>query len=808
MGMLVAALLFLLPGCGKKQGGGDDETARLLAELAEMDPNVRIRAAAKLGQLRAEKAVGPLIECLADIRPDVRKAAVEALGTIGAQAGVAPLAGILTSEKEAEGLRRTVAFALGQIGHADAVPALAEGLRSKDENLSYACVHALGNIPHDAAVKVLVEAIEKGSSTIQRAAAGLLKGYASELALAKSRSLLSSKDPLLRIAAAEHLAEQHDTKGLDGLIRLLGDFDHRVRRKMPKLMAGFGADVIEPMTKLLARKTPADRNAARTLALAQGSAIEVLKEFEGKAVVRALVSAGAAAGPAWRSAQSQLTRRMNGRECRETVMAMFKSGNAAERSFIVRLVSGYLRGKVPSNSTKEKREAALRDAGFEILAPAIEELATWLKSKDKATRVQAAGTLCSLGDIRGRDIVLGELRAQVQGDRILSRGSVQNSLRLLGPVANQAVADVMWPVFQKGNFDTSLMLTMVPVFSTTHDSRFADPLIAMLDKRIKGTAKGKLSRGPGTTESKICQALGAVGDKRAIPTIYKHLKRYGNHHWWSSSQIIPAESILQCDLDEGYKNLTKMLKVVHSVNAELIGALSTMTTRYPDRRAIPALLLWVNHDVGKVRDVVHAALGTHGKNHMDWLIEAFDEASYVQRQGLAAVITDAIGEPARPALLKAARDKRPKVRQGVVWTLGCLSGEGAGDVVEAGLKDKHPQVRAAAAWSVVALGDPTLADLVIGLLKDSDEAPRSMAAQKLGELGVKTAVQPLITALKDKSAEVRGFAAISLAKLHAEEALDELEPMLKDENDKVQAAAEYAIRVLKTPPPAPSDEQG
>ena len=808
IGIAVVLPALFLPGCGKKTETEVSETAQHLAKLEDVDPKVRSRAALELGRLQAQEAAGPVVELLGDIHPDVRKAAIEALGMIGAREGAVPLGRIVTSDREPGGVRRMAAYSLGQVGHADGVPALAEGMRSQDENLAYACVHALGNIPHDAAVTVLIEAIDKGTPTIQRAAAGLLGGYAGELALAKSRSLLTSRDPKLRLAAAEHLAGNLDTKALDGLIVLLGDSDRKVRGKMPKLIAGFGSDVIEPMTKLLARKPPADRNAARALALAQGSAVEVLKEFQGKAVIRALVAAGTAGGPAYRSAQSQLTRRMNDRDCRETVMAVFKSGSAAERSFIVRFASGYLRGKVPGNSTKEKRDTALREAGFDTLRPAIEELAGWLKSKDKNTRIQAAGTLCSLGDVRGRDIILGELRAQVQGDRILSRGSVQNSLRLLGPVANQAVADVMCPVFQKGDFDTSLAITMVPIFSGTRDSRFAPPLIAALERKIKGTQKGKLSRGPGTTESKLCQALGAVGDKRAVPMIYKHLKRYGNHHWWSSSKIIPAESILQCDLDEGYKNLMKMLKEVHSVNAELIGALSTMTTRYPDKRAIPALLLWVNHDVGKVRDVVHAALGFHGRNHMDWLIDAFDEASYVQRQGLAAVITDTIGEPARAALLEAAKDKRPKVRQGVVWTLGCLSGEGARDIVEAGLKDEHPQVRAAAAWSVVALNDATLADLVIGLLKDSDAAPRAMAADRLGELGVKTAVQPLIAALKDESAEVRGVAAISLAKLRAEDALDELEPLLKDENHKVQAAAEYAIRVLKAPPAAPAKEQG
>jgi len=805
-GIAVTVLALSTSGCGKKPAGESDATAEHLAKLEDVDPKVRSRAALELGRLRAQQAAGPIVGLLGDIHPDVRKAAIEALGMLGAREGAIPLGRIVTSEKEPGGVRRMAAYSLGQVGHADGVPALAEGMRSKDENLSFACVHALGNIPHDSAVTVLIEAIDKGAPTIQRAAAGLLGGYASELALAKSRSLLTSKDSHLRLAAAEHLAGQHDTKALDGLIVLLGDPDLKVRREMPKLVAGFGSDVIEPMTKLLARDWPKDKGAARRLALAQGSAIEVLKEFEGKGIIRALVSAGAAAGAASRSAHVQLNRRMKDTECRETVMAIFKSGNSAERAFIVRLVSGYLRGKVSGKSTKKERDVALREAGFDLFTPVVEELAAWLKDKDERRRVEAAGTLCSLGDVRGRDVILGQLRAQVKGDRVLSRGSAQNSLRLLGPVANQAVADIMWPVFQKGNFDTSLAVAMIPVFFATRDSRFADPLIAALSRRIKAAGK-KPPRGPGTTEARLCQALGAVGDKRAVPVIYKQLKRYGNHHWWSSSKIVPAESILQCDIDEGYENLMRMLKEVHSVNAELIGALSTMTTRYPDPRAIPALLLWVNHDVGKVRDVVHAALGEHGKNHMDWLIEAFDEASYVQRQGLAAVITDTIGEPARPALLEAVKDARPKVRQGAIWTLGCLGGEGARDAVKAGLTDKHAQVRAAAAWSVVALGDPTLVDPMTELLKDSDDAPRAMAAQKLGELGVRTAIQPLIAALKDKSAEVRGFAAISLGKLRAEEALDELEPLLKDENDKVQAAAEYAIKTLKSRP-APETGEG
>jgi len=68
---------------------------RLLAELDDPDPEVRLHAASRLGKEGGTRAVTRLIDCLADEHPDVRRYAAEALGRLGDGRAGAPLRRLL-----------------------------------------------------------------------------------------------------------------------------------------------------------------------------------------------------------------------------------------------------------------------------------------------------------------------------------------------------------------------------------------------------------------------------------------------------------------------------------------------------------------------------------------------------------------------------------------------------------------------------------------------------------------------------------------------------------------------------------------
>lgn len=80
----------------------------------------RRAAATVLGEIKAEEAVGPLIELLQGEHPSVHRAAAEALGKIKAGEAAGPL--IERLQDEDAGMRRVAAWVLSMIGYNPPLP--------------------------------------------------------------------------------------------------------------------------------------------------------------------------------------------------------------------------------------------------------------------------------------------------------------------------------------------------------------------------------------------------------------------------------------------------------------------------------------------------------------------------------------------------------------------------------------------------------------------------------------------------------------------------------------------------------------
>lgn len=145
----------------------------LVGLLDDPEPAVRAKAAFALGQIGDPAAVPGLVAALVDPSTWVADALVDALGRFG-RAAPAPLEKALTSGDDL--VRERAAEALGHLGAATAVPALARALADPSAELRMAALLALGAIDDDAARTEVVRAARHADERLAAVARRLANG--------------------------------------------------------------------------------------------------------------------------------------------------------------------------------------------------------------------------------------------------------------------------------------------------------------------------------------------------------------------------------------------------------------------------------------------------------------------------------------------------------------------------------------------------------------------------------------------------------------------------------------------------------
>lgn len=806
-----AATLLALAGCGRgpEQNAGEATTAQLAADLTATAPETRIRAATQLGLRGDAAAVSPLIDCLDDIRPDVRKAAATALGHVGHSDAVPRLCAVTTASGGDVELKRLAANALAQIADRRAVPSLAQCLDGEDEGLAFSCAYALGQIG-EPALDALIHAVEEGGPQAQRAAASVLGQIPGDQTLRTLRGLLTSTDASLRLSAAENLGRLRDTNAVPEIAALLMDPDLTVRRGTPRVLASFGPAAARALGILLAidantveREATDGRNVLVSVGPAHAAAVKLLLRLDGAAIVRPLVIASKSRhGGAAQTAREYLIRQLDQRSCRDELFRLAFEGTPQERERAIGVVASFLRSRrMPPWDTAEKRQAGLTEMGLADIADHLEPMAKALRSRRQDVRLTAALCLCLLSDLRGKEMVLAEALSAADALRGEPRNAKElhsraaSYLSALRPVADAAMADKVAPLLKLGDPKSEsypgglsgVFASVVSILERGGQPRHAEILIPML-------SVSQLRRG---VALRVCDALGAMGEKRAFDPMVKYMKGFGNHQYWGNARAQIMRALFQCDRERAYAVVGAATVDARAYDHVVLSGIADLYRRFPDARAVLPLVHWVNHDIGKTQDIFREALVEIGRKDLSWLVDGLDTRDHKKRTALAGVIADGFGADALPAMLKAAEDKRPRIRQGAVWTLGCIGGADAVAAVQKALTDEHPGIRSAAAWSAGRLRVASLSGAMLVLLKDEDAGVRSMAAEQLGATGGVDAVSPLVTALRDRDVKVRAYAAMSLAKLEAVDALTALEDLGPEKDPDVHAAVEYAVRVLR-----------
>jgi HEAT repeat protein len=172
----------------------------LINALKHADPEVRLKAAEMLGQLKDEVASNALIEGLHDDCWSVRRNAAWALGEIGATRAIPYL--VSSFSKTWEGIDAYCAEALVKIGRPAVMPLL-QVIEGPDLNTRYWSIEALGEIGDTRAVEPLI-------------------------------TLLTDKDVIVRYSAAKALGAIGDSRAFNSLAQLLHDPSAMVKQQAKK----------------------------------------------------------------------------------------------------------------------------------------------------------------------------------------------------------------------------------------------------------------------------------------------------------------------------------------------------------------------------------------------------------------------------------------------------------------------------------------------------------------------------------------------------------------------------------------------
>jgi HEAT repeat protein len=176
---------------------------------------IRMEAAAALGDVGDARAVEPLVEALSDVDNRVRETVVEALDALEwrpAENAVGASYWILKMRWE-ECVR---------IGP-PAVPPLLEALKYQDPQVCRGAVRALAAIGDKRATVPLVQMLRDGSQQVRQSVALALIKIGDPKAIAPLIALLDNHDPSLRQASVEILGQIGDERAVKSLANMLTD---------------------------------------------------------------------------------------------------------------------------------------------------------------------------------------------------------------------------------------------------------------------------------------------------------------------------------------------------------------------------------------------------------------------------------------------------------------------------------------------------------------------------------------------------------------------------------------------------------
>ena len=150
-----------------------DVVTRLIHELKDTNPDVRMDAAEKLGELKSKRAVSPLSNLSKDPDALVRICVAESLGDIKSRKAIPVLLDMLKDKDEL--VRGYAAEGLGMIGDKSVIPVLEKMLREEKSNATKLRLYtALYRMGQQAMLESILGCLEDHDYGVRCAAANTL----------------------------------------------------------------------------------------------------------------------------------------------------------------------------------------------------------------------------------------------------------------------------------------------------------------------------------------------------------------------------------------------------------------------------------------------------------------------------------------------------------------------------------------------------------------------------------------------------------------------------------------------------------
>lgn len=207
----------------------------LAAAVTDADPEIRSMAVGSIPDPAGDDwAFGALVLALRDLNEQVRVSAASRLGYTGRVDVVAPLAALAADPTPR--VRSMVAYALGRLGSHEATPALQRLLHDPDRHVRESAAEALGSVGGPAAVDALLAlAADQDPQLRVRAAKALAKAAHSDPRVAPQLTMLARDgEAAVRAATLSGLASAEGGPSHRGrlLVELADDPDPLVRQRV------------------------------------------------------------------------------------------------------------------------------------------------------------------------------------------------------------------------------------------------------------------------------------------------------------------------------------------------------------------------------------------------------------------------------------------------------------------------------------------------------------------------------------------------------------------------------------------------
>jgi len=759
---------------------------RLAAQLSDLDPDVRLRAATLLADAAPVAGPDPLLGAIGDENWRVRRAAVRGLTSRNTADVIAAVLQALRDDHRNFSVLSS-AIELLAAGDVDVVEPLLELLRSDDLDLRLQAALVLGERADPRATTALIDALSDPDENMRFHAIEALGKLKATAAVDRLTAIAESGDFFLGFPALEALAQIGDSSVAPRLAPLMKD--ELLRGAVAEVLGRIGdEDVVAPLTQLLNEATAPTEVVADALASLYDR--YEARYQDGEHIASLVRHTIAATGT-----QNLLdaVQRAGGEQLRSITKVLgWLEGPAVERALTRLLGNPAVRGKVVEYLVRH---------GARVVDLLIEQL----EAEDLDTRQAAVVGLGRIGDRRATRPLLKVLASdpslQVVTAGALARiGDAQafEALLALVPHPDAAVRQAVIAALNSiGHPDMAERIVPLLRDPTPHARESAvriagyfgyrecaDDLLACSDDSDPSVQRAALEH------------LAFLDDPRVTPRLVRALAEDANPAMRSAaaqalarvddSQVVRPLGAALGDDDPWVRYFAARALAEH----RHLGALDDLTR------------LAFDDPAGHVRLAAIDAIGRLADPAAIPALSALAASDDVERARAALGALGGIGHPdAWPPLQAALRADEEERRASAVAAIARLDGGRAIELLEwTAAADASDGVVAAAVQGLATMaGDPSSNVAAVRALVRlaADPSRRELVIAALGALPA-ASVDQVAQGLRDPRPSVRIAVLQALARMRHHEASRRLQSALDDDSPEVRLAALTELRYLGT----------